>query len=100
MAMANLDIQDLNTLLNAYANEHHELEKNIGDLQLINLRIHQTAAQVTDPDVITCGAYMRSKTAEVDLNKAKEKLKVLENKLQYIHELIDNEIATSARGDF
>ena len=43
---------------------------------------------------------MRSKTAEVDLNKAKEKLKVLENKLQYIHELIDNEIATSRTGDF
>lgn len=100
MAMVNLDRQDLNRLLTSYVNEYHELEKNIGDLQLINLRIHQTASQVTDPDVITCGAYMRSKTAEVDLNNAKEKLKVIENKLQYIHELIDNEKATSRTGDF
>lgn len=100
MAMANLDLQDLNALLKSYVNEYHELEKNIGDLQLINLHINQAASQVTDPDVITCGAYMRSKTTEVDLNNAKEKLKVLENKLQYIHKLIDNENATSRTGDF
>lgn len=37
MAMANLDLQDLNALLKSYVNEYHELEKNIGDLQLINL---------------------------------------------------------------
>lgn len=100
MAMANLDLQDLNALLKSYVNEYHELEKNIGDLQLINLHIHQAASQVTDPNVITCGAYMRSKTTEVDLNNAKEKLKVLENKLQYIHKLIDNKNATSRTGDF
>ena len=41
---------------------------------------------------------MRPKTAEVDLNAAKEKLKVLENKLQYIHELIDKDIAESITG--
>lgn len=34
---------------------------------------------------------MRSKTTEVDLNNAKEKLKVLENKLQYIHKLLAQE---------
>lgn len=92
MAMANLDIQDLNTLLKSYTKEYHELEKRIGDLNLILLHIHQTTAAV-EPDIIKCGAYMRPKTAEVDLNAAKEKLKVLENKLQYIHELIDKDIA-------
>lgn len=92
MAMANLDRRDLNTLLASYVKEYHELEKYIGDLNLIVLRIHQTAASV-DPDIIKCGAYMRPKTAEVDLNAAKEKMKVLENKLQYIHELIDKDIA-------
>ncbi len=92
MAMANLDRQDLNTLLASYTKEYHELEKYIGDLNLIVLRIYQTAA-VVEPDIIKCGAYMRPKTAEVDLNVAKEKLKVLENKLQYIHELIDKDIA-------
>ena len=91
MTMANLDRQDLNTLLASYTKEYHELEKHIGDLNLIVLRIHQTAA-VVEPDIIKCGAYMRPKTAEVDLNAAKEKLKVLENKLQYIHELIDKDI--------
>ena len=39
MAMANLDLQDLNALLKSYVNEYHELEKNIGYLQLINLHI-------------------------------------------------------------
>ena len=99
MASANLDLQDLNTLLTSYTKEYHELEKYIGDLNLVILRINQTKSKV-EPDIIKCGAYMRPKTAEVDLNAAKEKLKVLENKLQYIHELIDNEIATSRTGDF
>lgn len=92
MAMANLDRQDLNTLLASYTKEYHELEKYIGDLNLVILRINQTESSV-EPDIIKCGAYMRPKTAEVDLNAAKEKLKVLENKLQYIHELIDKDIA-------
>lgn len=92
MAMVNLDRQDLNRLLTSYTKEHRELEKYIGDLTLVTLRINETASKV-DPDIIKCGAYMRPKTAEVDLNAAKEKLKVLENKLQYIHELIDKDIA-------
>lgn len=94
MAIANLDRQDLNTLLTSYAKEYRELEKYIGDLKLVILRINQTKSEV-EPDIIKCGAYMRPKTAEVDLNAAKEKLKVLENKLQYIHELIDKDIAES-----
>ena len=57
MAMANLDRRDLNTLLASYVKEYHELEKYIGDLNLIVLRIRQTAASV-DPDIIKCGAYM------------------------------------------
>lgn len=89
MASANLDLQDLNALLTSYTKEYRELEKYIGDLNLVILRINQTASKV-EPDIINCGAYMR-----VDLNAAKEKLKVLENKLQYIHELIDNDTATS-----
>lgn len=92
MASANLDLQDLNTLLTSYTKEYRELEKYIGDLNLVILHINQTASNV-EPDIIKCGAYMRPKTAEVDLNAAKEKLKVLENKLQYIHELIDKDIA-------
>lgn len=99
MAIANLDFQDLNTLLTSYTKEYHELEKYIGDLNIVILHINQTASEV-EPDVIKCGAYMRPKTAEVDLNAAKEKLKVLENKLQYIHKLIDNENTTSRTGDF
>ena len=94
MAMANFDRQDLNTLLASYTKEYRELEKYIGDLNLVILRISQTASKV-EPDIIKCGAYMRPKTAEVDLNAAKEKLKVLENKLQYIHELIDKDITES-----
>lgn len=35
---------------------------------------------------------MRPTTVKVDLNAAKEKIKVIENKLQYIHELIDKNI--------
>lgn len=92
MASANLDLQDLNTLLTSYTKEYRELEKYIGDLELVILRINQTKSEV-EPDIIKCGAYMRPKTAEVDLNNAKEKMKVLENKLQYIHELIDKDIA-------
>lgn len=99
MASANLDLQDLNTLLTSYTKEYRELEKYIGDLKLVILRINQTKSEV-EPDIIKCGVYMRPKTAEVDLNNAKEKLKVLENKLQYIHKLIDNENATSRTGDF
>lgn len=38
---------------------------------------------------------MRPTTVKVDLNAAKEKIKVIENKLQYIHELIDKDIAES-----
>ena len=94
MASANLDLQDLNALLTSYTKEYRELEKYIGDLNLVILHINQTASKV-EPDVIKCGAYMRPKMAEVDLNAAKEKLKVLENKLKYIHELIDNDTATS-----
>lgn len=91
MASANLDLQDLNTLLTSYTKEYRELEKYIGDLTLVTLRISETASKV-DPDIIKCGAYMRPTTVKVDLNAAKEKIKVIENKLQYIHELIDKDI--------
>lgn len=94
MASANLDLQDLNALLTSYTKKYRELEKYIGDLNLVILRINQTASNV-EPDIINCGAYMRPKTAEVDLNAAKEKIKVIENKLKYIHELIDKDTATS-----
>lgn len=83
MAMANLDRQDLNRLLTSYIKEHQELEKYIGDLTLVTLRISETASKV-DPDIIKCGAYMRPTTVKVDLNAAKEKIKVIENKLKIV----------------
>lgn len=94
MTMANLDRQDLNTLLASYIEEHRKLEKYVHDLTLITIRMGEITPRV-DPDIIECGAYVRPKTAKVDLNAAKEKIKVIENKLQYIHELIDKDIAES-----
>ena len=57
MASANLDIQDLNTLLTSYTKEYRELEKYIDDLNLVIQRINQTTSKV-EPDIIKCGAYM------------------------------------------
>lgn len=54
MAMANLDLQDLNALLKSYVNEYHELEKNIGDLQLINLRFTFRSIDVCPPCCSDC----------------------------------------------
>lgn len=51
MVSANLDLQDLNTLLTSYTKEYRELEKYIGYLTLVTLRISETASKV-DPDII------------------------------------------------
>lgn len=94
MAVANLDLQDLNTLLLSYERQHRDLDKRISDLTIISLNIHKTASKV-DPDLIASGAYMRYDNAEADLKTAREKFKAIEDKLKYIRELINKDTSNT-----
>lgn len=94
MAVANLDLRDLNILLSTYMKDRLELKKRIENLK--DIRSTETSLGMrVGKDFLK--AYNNLDKIEADMNDFSEALSEIESKIPYIKGLIDKEesMATS-----